>query len=124
MKNNKEESNYKKKYQAVRHHAWAGSVILAILLSLRILVEISEYTIKHFDLIILLLGVIIIIYTLTALFFTYKYRKGILIEEKPLQIITETEELEKEKIKADVEKERLKIEKKKTKTEAKKIKKK
>jgi len=119
----KDLSEYKKKYSSVRHHAWAGSVLLAILLAVRILMEISETTFEHMDTIILALGIIIIIYTLIALFYTYKYRSGLESEEKIIQIKPSSKEIEKEKIHADLEKERLKIEKKKAKAEAKKAKK-
>ena len=57
------------------------------------------------------------------MFFTYKYRSGLSSVEKPVQIQTGSEEVEKEKINAEVEKERLKVEKKKAKAEAKKAKK-
>jgi len=116
-------SEYKKKYISVRHHAWAGSVLLAILLAVRILIEISDTYISHLDSIILIFGLIIIIYTLVALFYTYKYRSGLQAEEKVIQIKPSSKEIEKEKINAEVEKERLKVEKKKDKAEAKKSKK-
>ena len=45
-------SENKKRYQAVRHHAWAGSVLLAILLAARILIEISDVSYEHMDIII------------------------------------------------------------------------
>lgn len=106
---------YKKKYQVARHHAWAGSVLLAILLSIRILVEISDINIKNLDMVILILGIIIIFYTISALFLSYKYRSGVLSEQDTLQIISSADELEKQ---------RLKIEKKKTKSDIKKAKKK
>ena len=120
---NKDLSGYKKKYNSVRHHAWAGSVLLAVLLAVRILMEISETNFEHMDTIILIFGVIIITYTLIALFYTYKYRSGLESEEKIIQIKHSSKETEKEKIHADVEKEHLKLEKKKAKAEAKKAKK-
>ena len=116
-------SDYKKRYQMIRHHAWAGSVLLAILLAVRILIEMSDFSYEHTDIIILVCGTIIIVYTVVALFFTYKYRSGLSSVEKPVQIQTGSEEVEKEKINAEVEKERLKVEKKKAKAEAKKAKK-
>ena len=69
----KDMSDYKKRYQMVRHHAWAGSVLLAILLAVRILIEMSDFTYEHTDTIILVCGAVIIVYTVIALFYTYKY---------------------------------------------------
>lgn len=119
----KELSEYKKRYHSVRHHAWAGSVFLAILLAVRFLVEISDIYFEHIDTVVLIFGSIIIIYTLIALFYTYKYRSGLSTEEKVIQMQFSSKELEQEKIHAEIEKERLKLEKKKAKTEAKKAKK-
>jgi len=124
MVEKKKLSEYKKRYNAVRHHAWAGSVLLAILLAARIFIDSSDIAIENIDIIILILGAIIIVYTMTALFLSYKYRSGLTADgEKEIQIISSTEDLEKEKIKAEVEKERLKLDKKKVKAEAKKEKK-
>jgi len=60
---------------------------------------------------------------MSALFLTYKYRSGLSVENKGIQIVSSSEELEKEIVRANVEKERLKVEKKKTKSEVKKTKK-
>jgi hypothetical protein len=114
---------YNQKYQSVRHHAWAGSVFLAILLAVRLLLEISNTSFENMDTIILILGAIIIVYTLIALFYTYKYRSGLAAEKKVVKIQSFSDDVEKEKIRSEVEKERLKLEKKKAKTEAKKVKK-
>jgi hypothetical protein len=119
----KELTEYKKKYHAVRHHAWAGSVLLAVLLAMRLFLEISDISID--DRIILLIGSIVVVYTLGALFFTYKYRSGLSAEgeEKIVHIRPSPDELKSETIQADLEKECLKVEKKKTKAETKKAKK-
>jgi len=106
-------SENQNKYHVVRHHAWAGSVLLAILLAVRILMDISEYSFEHIDLIMLALGTTIIFYTISSLILTYKYRSN-LSNEKTVQIISSSGDLEKEKIK---------IEKKKSKAETKKVKK-
>lgn len=108
-------ADYKKKYQNARHHAWAGSVLLAIILAIRLLFEISNSNIANIDTIVLILGIIIICYTIISLFLTYKYRKGLLEETGAPQIISSV---------ADLEKEKLKIEKKKVKSQVKKEKKK
>jgi hypothetical protein len=113
----KDLSEYKRKYDMSRHHAWAGSVLLAVLLAVRIFLETSEIQID--DWIIISIGVILVIYTLTAVFLTYKYRSGLSVsQEQVVQV-----KVEPSKTDADIEKERLKIEKKKAKAEAKKAKK-
>ena len=115
--NKKDVSDYRRKYDMARHHAWAGTVLLSVLLALRIFLEISMVS-NIPDPIILSVGVILIVYTLIALFFTYKYRPGLSVEQKVLHVHP-SDEVEREKIKAKVEKERLKVEKKKVKAEAK-----
>jgi len=64
--------NHQIQYQRFHHHAWAGTVLLTILLSLRIFLEISEITVD--DRIFLIVGLALIIYILVALFYTYRYR--------------------------------------------------
>jgi len=109
----KDMSDYKKKYDAYRHHAWAGSVLLAVLVALRGFLELSD--VKIDDNIIIVIGLGLVIYVLIAVFFTYKYRSGLLTDSKNIvEVQVKSSELEKE---------RLKIEKKKAKTEAKKAKK-
>ena len=107
---NKDRLDYKKKYDLARHHAWAGGILLSVLLAIRLLFNVDFA-------IIIVIGSILIIYILTALFLTYRYHSGITTEQKSFQEIhikTDSTELEKQ---------RLKIEKKKAKTEAKKAKK-
>jgi len=113
--NKKNLSEYKKKYDNARHHGWAGSVLLAVLLASRVFIESTDYNID--DRIFLGLGLILIIYILVAVFFTYKYRPGLLANQKNLV------ELKVESKDPKIEKEKLKIEKKKVKAEAKKAKK-
>lgn len=106
---------YKKKYQAFRHHAWAGLGFLSVALAVRlILLESSD--------ILTPIIFILMLYILVALLFTYKYRSGLSVPDETTTIQS-SDEIEREKIKAKTEKERLKLEKKKTKTEAKKAKK-
>jgi len=103
----------KQKYDIMRHHAWAGSVLLAVLVAVRGFLELSDIIID--DRIIILLGIILIIYILAAVFFTYKYRAGLTAEQQSIQInVSSSDKTEKEK---------LKIEKKKAKAELKKTKK-
>jgi len=112
---------YKKRYAISKHHAWAGSIFLAILLAIRIFLETSEINID--DRIILFIGAILVGYMLVALIFTYRYRTGLSADVKPEKIQSSTDEIENKKIEPKLEKEKLKIEKKKAKTELKKEKK-
>ncbi len=120
----KDLSEYKRKYDVVRHHAWAGSVILAVLLATRGFLELSKIEVN--DTFFVIIGLIIIVYTLFSVFLTYRYRSGLNSEQKKIVEIhhhDSKEDLEKKKIDAKIEKERLKLEKKKAKAEAKKLKK-
>ena len=114
-------SEYKKKYAIFKHHAWAGSILLAILLAIRIFLKTSEIDVD--DRMILLAGAILVGYMLVSLIFTYRYRTGLSADEKSVQVYPFTDEVRKEKIRSKFEKEHLKIEKKKTKAEIKKAKK-
>jgi hypothetical protein len=60
------------RYRRSHHHAWAGTVMLSVLLSVRIFLEISATVID--DRIFLVLGVVLIGYILIALVLTYRYR--------------------------------------------------
>ena len=110
---NKELSNYKKKYDIMRHHAWAGSVLLAVLVATRGFLELSD--IKIDDRIIVIIGLILVFYVLISVFLTYKYRSGLSSSQKNVVEVKIGSD--------DLEKEKLKIEKKKAKAEAKKAKK-
>ena len=66
------------------------------------------------DIIILPIGILLVCYVLISLFFTYKYRSGLYVEQKQVIRIESSDE---------VEKQRLKVEKKKAKAEVKKAKK-
>ena len=116
--NNKEYNFKYRTYAIAKHHAWAGSVLLAVLLSLRVFSDISEYKINN--LVFIIPGLLIVIYILIALILTYKYRKELLA--------TNTPKSSSEKVKTnDIEtrlKTQMKIEKKKAKTELKRNKKK
>jgi len=107
----KDLSTYKRKYQAFRHHAWAGLGFLSVLLAVRIIFpQPSE--------ILTPVIFVLVIYVIVALLFTYKYRAGISVVEEVVQV-QPSSKVEKEIIRADAEKERLKLEKKKAKAEAK-----
>ena len=110
---NKNLSEYKRKYDVARHHAWAGSVLLAVLVAIRGFLELSKIEIN--DWIIIVLGLILVFYVLISVVFTYRYRAGLSsVQKNVVEIKVESEDLERE---------RLKVEKKKAKTEAKKAKK-
>ncbi len=64
MSKNKDLQEYKKKYNMFRHHAWAGSVLLALLLAIKTL-NIIDFS----GFILALIGAVLIVYTLTAVFF-------------------------------------------------------
>jgi len=112
MTQKKNLAEYKRKYDIARHHAWAGSVILAIILAIRIFLETTDINVN--DWFIVIIGGVVVIYTLAAVILTYKYRSGLTSQQKIIEVHTSSN---------NVEKERLKIEKKKAKAEAKKAKK-
>ena len=105
----KDLSEYKRKYQAFRHHAWAGLGFLSVLLAISV---IAPWLLVFLSPIL----VVLIAYVVISLLFTYKYYRGFSATEES---IPHSEEVEKEIIHADVEKERLKLEKKKTKAKVK-----
>ena len=110
--NSKDLSIYKRKYQIFRHHAWAGLGFLSVVLAFRLIFLESAQILTP-------IIVILAIYIIIALIFTYRYRMGLSTEDRVVKVETYSDEIEKEKIKADVEKSRLKVEKKKSKAEAK-----
>jgi hypothetical protein len=121
----KDLADYKRKYDMYRHHAWAGGILLSVILAIRAFLEISDFTYIP-DIIILPIGVILILYVLMSISFTYRYRSGLAlkVEQKVIQVKTTSDDIKKEKIHAEIEKERSKLEKKKAKGEIKKQKKK
>ena len=108
-------SEYKRKYQMFRHHAWAGLGFLSVLLAIRLIFPDQAGILTP-------VIFVLVVYVVVALLFTYRYRAGLLAREEVVQVQPSVE-LEKEKIQAEVEKERLKVEKKKAKAELKKAKK-
>jgi hypothetical protein len=114
-------SELKKKYAISKHHAWAGSILLAILLAIRIFFETSN--INEYNQIILIAGFFIIIYMIISLLFTYKYRSGLSIDEKSINLNISSDNVEKSKINEKLNKNLAKIEKKKTKEKLKELKK-
>ena len=118
---NNNKSEYKRKYAMAKHHAWAGSVLLAILGALRWFSDETEWYQK--DIIFILLGILIIIYIVIALGFTYRFRSGLTTQEtSDIQIRSNQKHQTKNTTILDP-KEQEKIEKKKAKAESKRIKK-
>ena len=107
----KDLSTYKRKYQAFRHHAWAGLGFISVFLAIIMIFPESSQILTP-------VIFILIIYVIVALLFTYKYRAGLSVGEKIVQVQPPIE-VEKGLIRANVEKERLKLEKKKAKAEIK-----
>jgi hypothetical protein len=106
-------------YDISRHHAWAGTVLLSVLLALRIFLEMAKNRIIP-DIVFIMLGLIIAIYTLGALFFTFRYRKALLLKEQEQQKALESAQELSEKSKKKMLKQQYKIQKKKAKSKAKK----
>jgi len=108
----KDLSEYKRRYDMARHHAWAGSILLSVFLAVRIIVGEEQFP----DFFVFVIGGILVVYILISLFLTYNYREGLMAkqEKQIIQIESSSDE---------VEKQRLKVEKKKAKVEAKKVKK-
>ncbi|MEF8847653.1 MAG: hypothetical protein V5A68_00775 [Candidatus Thermoplasmatota archaeon] len=77
VKKNKDKNltDYQKKYRKFKHHTWAGSVILAILLAIRVFFETAN--IEFDDRIMILIGAILVVYTFISVIFTYRYRSGL-----------------------------------------------
>jgi len=106
---------YKKRYHTFRHHAWAGLGFLSIVLAFRLI---------FYEEAQLLTPIIIVlaIYIIVSLFFTYWYRSGLTYEGNIVNIESPTskkDDIERERINAELEKKRLKLKKKKVKAELK-----
>jgi len=64
-------ADYTRKYEIFRHHAWAGTAFLSILLALRYFItSIPRY-------VFIPLGTLLIVYILICVLYTYKYRAGL-----------------------------------------------
>ena len=112
-------SDRKKKYAISKHHAWAGSILLAILLAIRIFFETSN--IREYNQLILIIGFFIIIYMLIALIFTYKYRSGLSIDERSINVNISSNDSKDVKINQKYDKNYAKIQKKKAKEKLKEL---
>lgn len=121
--NESKKTDFKRKYAMAKHHAWAGSVLLAILGAVRWFVTGSDYPQK--DLIFIIIGILLIMYILIALVFTYRFRSGLSEEQNQIQqqIITAQPSSNNDSTTVLSPKELAKIEKKKAKAESKRLKK-
>jgi len=123
MENKKKLREYKRKYEIYRHHAWAGTVLLSVLLAIRIFLEMAENRIIP-EIIFIILGALIAFYTLGALFFTYRYRRALVQKELEINQKTVDETLaSSSKTEKNQAKQQYKIIKKKVKNQVKKEKK-
>jgi hypothetical protein len=103
-------TEYKRRYAASRHHAWAGTAFLSVLLALRYIVP----QFPHY--LFIPLCTLLILYIVVSLLYTFKYRQGLFAGEMPLR---GPEEFKETKGEAKVDKARVKAEKKRAKAEAK-----
>ena len=108
--------DHTRRYAIARHHAWAGSVLLAILLALRVFMESSTYHIP--ENIFIGIGILLVCYIIIALLFTYKHRSGLVQQKQNKPVATSTSNNE-----SIVSKDQQKIQKKQVKAEIKKQKK-
>ena len=94
----------KNKYDLFRHHAWGGGILLSIIFALRTIDFIP-------NIIFTPLVILLIMYIVIALFFTYKYRKVLVVDSKKIKS-PKYEELLDDKEKKGHEKNAYKLEKK------------
>ena len=106
----KDLSEYKRKHEISRHHAWAGTAFLSLLLAFRYFIPSIP------DVIFIPIVSLLALYILIGLICTYKYRAGLSAKQRP---DNQSKQLENEKILAKVEKKRIKLDKKRVKAEAK-----
>ena len=106
----KDLSEYRRKYEISRHHAWAGTALLSLLLAFRYFITSIP------DLVFIPIVSILAFYILIGLICTYRYRAGLSTGRR---LDSTSEVLEKEKIRAEVEKKRIKLDKKRAKAEEK-----
>jgi hypothetical protein len=94
-------SGYRKRYDIFRHHAWAGTVLLSVLLALQLLIP----SFPHY--LFIPVCSILILYILISLFYTFRYRAGLSAREG-----WDPTSPERSKVSADAEKGYLTLEKK------------
>jgi hypothetical protein len=120
---NKVKSGYKSKYAMAKHHAWAGSVLLAILGATRWFTQ--DMDIQYNDLFFIIAVIGLISYILIALLFTYRFRTGLTSDQQDMDKRNNKQSSGSlDDIQANVSpKEIAKLEKKRSKNESKRLKK-
>ena len=89
----------KQRYAWYRHHAWAGAILLSVVLAIQYFIELDHL------LLVPIVGVLIL-YIVISLMFTYRYSRSLTIEEKT-SIESPSEDLQKAQLHAETEKEQL-----------------
>lgn len=97
----------KERYDIFRHHAWAGTALLSVLLAVRYMIPRFPYYLFT------ALCTLLILYIVVSLLYTFKYRRG--LSDRDMSQLNRDER----KQQAKIDEERLKVEKKKSKAEAK-----
>ena len=109
--------DHKTSYVISKHHAWAVSVLLGILLALHVFFEMANIDVNN--LIFIIIGFVIVFYILISLILTYKHRTGLIeLKEKLDKDANNKSNFEK-----SLSKDQLKLEKKKVKENVKRMKK-
>ena len=103
-------TEHKRRYDIFRHHAWAGTAFLSVLLALRYIIPVFPYYL------FIHLCTLLILYIVVSLLYTFRYRHGLSAEPVPR---ANPEEFSRAELEARVAKELVKAKKKRAKTEAK-----
>jgi hypothetical protein len=103
-------TEYRRRYDISRHHAWAGTAFLSVLLALRYMIP----QFPHYLFIPLCTS--LILYIVVSLLYTFRYRQGLFAGQMPRH---DPEGFKEAGHEAKVAKERGKADKKRTKAEAK-----
>ena len=93
----------RKRYELFRHHAWAGLGILSVFLALQYFISLPPW-------ISATVVCVLSAYILISLMGTYRYRKGLVIQEAPVHLSLEQEKIAVEKARMKLEKKRVKAE--------------
>jgi hypothetical protein len=99
---------YRRRYDIFRHHAWAGTVLLSVLLALQLLIP----SFPHY--LFIPLCSILILYIFISLLYTFRYRAGLSAREGG-----DLTSRERSNMAAGTDKGYLKLEKKRVKAELK-----
>ena len=89
--------DHTKRYAISRHHAWAGSVLLAILLAIRLFI--TSTTLIMPEILFAFIGGILVLYIFISLILTYKYRSGLFQQQSSQDSTTKEPQISKEQLK-------------------------